>query len=192
MRTMTWSSRLLLAACAAVLLAGPVRAQDRPDLLEVGPASQAVPHAGGLDYLQVQLTDTSLGGGSSANHRQSVRVNHEFPGVDTLAFRLYEPDKVTRSATLYKAQQKDYLWARVLLPAPPSPYNTFSAYGVVTGCKGDAQAKSVTGGTQLKYKFGCNNAVAVLNQLAVPAPLQTVITNIFGNKLAFGNTATIP
>ncbi|HEV7735044.1 MAG TPA: hypothetical protein VGR62_22935 [Candidatus Binatia bacterium] len=183
---------LLSAACAALLLAGPVNAQDRPDLLEVGPTSMAVSRPDGQDYLFVQLTDTSLGGGSSAAHHQSVRVNHEFPGVVTLAFRLYEPDKVTRSATLYKAQQKNYLWARVLLPAPPSPYNTFSAYGIVTGCKGDAQAKTVTGGTQLKYKFSCTNADDVLNQLAVPVPLRPVITGLFGNKLAFSNTATIP
>src|SRR5262249_45750691 len=80
----------LVAACAAMLLAGPAGAQDRPDLLEVPSTSVTVNRPDGVDYVAVQLTDTSLGGGSSANHRQSVRVSHEFPGVDTLAFRLYE------------------------------------------------------------------------------------------------------
>jgi hypothetical protein len=144
-----------------------------------------------VDYIFVQLTDTPVGS-SSATHRQSVRVNHEFPGVDTLAFRLYEPDKVTRSSKLYKAQQKDYLFTRILLPAPPTPYNTFSAYGVVTGCKGDAQVKTTSGGNQLKYKFGCSSAEAVYDQLAIPAGLRPVITGLFGPKLAFSNTTILP
>jgi hypothetical protein len=182
----------LVAVCAAMLLAGPAAAQDRPDLLEIPNTSIAVNRPDGVDYVAVQLTDTSLGGGSSANHRQSVRVSHEFPGVDSLVFRLYEPDKVTRSTSLYKAGQKNYLWTRILLPAPPSPYNTFSVYGVVTGCKGDVQAKTVTGGHQLKYKFGCTSATAVMDQLAVPAGLRPTITNLFGSKLAFGNTADLP
>jgi hypothetical protein len=182
----------LLAACTAMFLAGPAGAQDRPDLLEIPTTSVAVTRPSGVDYVAVQLTDTSLGGGSSANHRQSVRVSHEFPGVDSLVFRLYEPDKVTRSSSLYKAQQKNYLWTRILLPAPPSPYNTFSVYGVVTGCKGDVQAKSGTGGNELKYKFGCTNATAVMDQLAVPAALRSYITGLFGSKFAFSNTATLP
>lgn len=182
----------LAAVCTAMLLAGPAGAQDRPDLLEVGPTSVAAPRPDGIDYIFVQLNDTPISAGAAADHRQSLRVNHEFPGVDTLAFRMYEPDKVTRSSSLYKAQQSNYLFTRILLPAPPSPYNTFSAYGIVTGCKGSAQVKTSTGGNQLKYKFGCTSATAVFDQLAIPAGLRPVITGIFGSKLAFTNTAIVP
>jgi hypothetical protein len=182
----------LVAACSVLILAAPGGAQDRPDLLEVGPVSFAHNRPDGVDYILVELNDTSLGGGSSATHRQSLRVSHEFPGVDSLVFRIYEPDKVTRSATQYKAQQKDYLWARILLPSPPTPYNTFSAYGIVTGCKGDAQVKDATPADQLKYKFSCKNAEAVMDQLAVPAGLRSYITGLFGNKLSFSATAALP
>jgi len=146
----------------------------------------------GQDYVSVRLTDTSVSSGFAAIHRQSVRVSHEFPGVDSLLFRMYEPDKVTRKTGFYKAQQADYLFARILLPAPPSPYNTFSTYGIVTGCKGQAQIKTLNAVNQLKYKFGCTSADAVMNQLAVPAGLRPYITGLFGTKFAFSNSGNIP
>jgi hypothetical protein len=183
----------VLAACGALILAAPMRAQDRPDLLEASAGSVAKNRTDGVDYIDVQLTDTSISGGIAANHRQSVRVSHEFPGADSLLFRIYEPDKVTRSATLYKTQQKDYLFARIFLAAPPTPYTSFSAYGVVTGCTGNAQVKApASPPNQLKYKFGCKSAEAVMDQLAVPAPLRASITGLFGNKFAFSNTADLP
>jgi len=183
----------VLAACGVLFLAAPSGAQDRPDLLEAGPTSFAKNRTDGVDYIDLQLTDTAIGVSSGANHRQSVRVSHEFPGVDSLLFRIYEPDKVTRSATLYKAQQKDNLFARILLAAPPSPYSTFSVYGVVTGCSGNAQVKApASPPNQLKYKFGCKSADAVMDQLSVPLPLRPTITGLFGNKFAFSNTADLP
>jgi hypothetical protein len=182
----------LLFAVATLFLADSARAQDRPDLLEVGPLSTAVNRPDGVDYVSVELTDTAPSPFGGATHVQSVRVSHEFPGVDSLVFRIYEPDKVTRAGNLYKIGQKNHLFTRILLPAPPTPYNTFSAYGVVTGCKGDAQVKTVTGGNQLKYKFGCTSATAVMDQLSVPAGLRPTILGLFGPKFAFTNTTILP
>jgi hypothetical protein len=51
--------------------------------------------------------------------------------------------------------------------------------------------RGVSGGTQL-YKFGCNSATAVMDQLAVPAGLRSYITGLFGSKLAFTNTTVLP
>lgn len=176
-----------------VVVGSGAQAQDRPDLLEVGPISTAFVRPDGLDYVLVHFTDTpDPGSGSGATHRQSIRVAHEFPGADGLTFLLYEPDKVTRKPSQVKWQQGDHLWARIILPAPPSPYNTFSAYGVVTGCKAKAEVKNVVGTNQVKYSFGCNNADAVMSQLAIPVPLRSYIAGLFGSKFAFKNQGALP
>src|SRR5262245_3984246 len=129
------TSIVVVGVLCAASLARPVPAQDRTALLEVPGQSFVLPRDSGQDYNYIRWDDTEIGPASGATHRQSLRVNHEFPGVDTIAYRLYEPDKVTRTATGFKATQKDQLWVKILLPAPPSPYNTFTVYGVVTGCK---------------------------------------------------------
>src|SRR5262245_39632886 len=184
--------RFLMSLSALFLLGVTPRgvmAQDRVDLLEVPGNSFALNRTDGVDYVYINISDTAIGSQSGATHRQSLRVAHEFPGVDSLTYRLYEPDKVTRKTDGVTLDQKNYLFTRILLPSPPSPYNTFSAYGVVTGCKGKGQVKNTN---QLKYNFGCSNGNDVLDQLAVPAGLRPVIFGLFGSKLAFKNTGTIP
>ncbi len=186
--------RAALVAVSALVttVASDVRAQNRPDLLEVGPVSTALVRADGLDYVFVDFRDIPLGPSSGANHRQSIRVAHEFPGIDGLTFRIYEPDKVTRKPNQVKWQQDDHLLARIVLAAPPSPYNTFTAYGVVTGCKGKAQVKTVNAVNEAKYSFGCRSATDVMDQLAVPAGLQPYILNLFGPKFTFKGQGALP
>ena len=183
--------RVLIGLSAFFLLGLAPRgvlAQDRVDLLEVPGQSFVLTRTDGQDYVYLNISDNALGS-FGATHRQSIQVSHEFPGVDTLLYRLYEPDKVTRTDTGVTLDQKNYLFAKILLPSPPSPYNTFSAYGLVTGCKGKGQIKNTS---TLKYNFSCSNSTAVLDQLAVPAGLRPVILDLFGSKLAFKNQGTIP
>src|SRR5262245_19158759 len=179
MRLLRVAPVLALGGALLSLAVPGVQAQDRPDLLEVGPTSFAINRTDGVDYVSIRFTDTDIGVNSGAQHRQSIRVAHEFPGVDQLLFRIYEPDKVTRKSDQVKWQQNNNLFARILLAAPPTPYNTFTVYGVVTGCKGKAQ---VTNTSALKYSFGCSNANAVMHQLAVPAGLRPTILYLFGSK----------
>jgi len=168
-----------------LLLPGPARAQDRSDLLDVpfesflvpGPTSNAA-----HDYVFVALDEVPPLSSSMAKRRESFSVVHEFPGVDNISLRIYEPDKVSRSATGFSLSQKDQLFFRVLLAVPPAPYssNTFSAYGVVSGCKG--QAATSNSGTTFKWSYSCKSADDVLNQLSVPPGLKTYIIGLFGSK----------
>jgi hypothetical protein len=187
------ATRLLAPALLLAALAGlPATAQDRPDLLDVPSQSFALVRSDGVDYNSIWIDEVTVSpSGGGATRRESFRVSHEFPGVDTLAFRIYEPDKVMRSSTSAKLGQRDRLFVRLLLPAPPSPYNTFSTYGVVTGCKGTVQVKQYD--TQnVSYKFSCASADDVMNQLGVPAGLRPTFLALFGPKFAVKNKGVIP
>src|SRR5262245_20154901 len=98
------AARIAAGLVLAAATVPDVRAQDRTDLLEVGPVSTGFMRSDGTDYVRVQFTDTA-NGSTSAAHVQSIRVNHELAGADTLGFRMYEPDKVTRKSDFVKWQQ---------------------------------------------------------------------------------------
>jgi len=134
------------------------------------------------DYVRVILDEVPPFNTPQAQRRESFSVVHEFPGVDNITFRIYEPDKVSRSATGFNLSQKDQLFFRVFLSVPPAPYpsTSFSAYGVVTGCKG--QASTNNSGATYKWSYSCKSADDVQNQLGVPPGLKTHITTLFGSK----------
>ena len=134
------------------------------------------------DYVRVILDEVPPFNTTQAQRRESFSVVHEFPGVDNIAFRIYEPDKVSRSATGFNISQKDQLFFRVFLSVPPMPYssNSFSAYGIVTGCKG--QASTNDSGATFKWSYSCKSAEDVMNQLGVPAGIQPAVTALFDSK----------
>src|SRR5262245_35977151 len=103
-------------------------------------------------------------------------------GVDDIGFRIYEPDKVSRSDTGFNLSQKDQLFFRVFLSVPPAPYpsNSFSAYGLVSGCKG--QASTNGSGATFKWSYSCKSADDVMNQLGIPPGLKTHMARLFGPK----------
>ncbi len=169
-----------------LLMSGVARAQDRSDLLDIpfesflvpGPSSNAA-----HDYVFVVLDEVPPLSSAMAARRESFSVVHEFPGVDNIGFRIYEPDKVSRSDTGFSLSQKDQLFFSITLAVPPAPYtftSPFERYGVVTGCKGDASAKS--SGAAFKWSYGCKSADDVMDQLSVPAGLKPYIAGLFGSK----------
>jgi hypothetical protein len=134
------------------------------------------------DYVHVILDEVPPLSSAMAARRESFSVVHEFPGVDNIGFRIYEPDKVSRSATGFSLSQKDQLFFRVFLSVPPPPYssNSFERYGVVTGCKGEAS--TTNSGTTFKWSYSCKSADDVMTQLNVPAGIRPSIVALFGSK----------
>ena len=83
----------LAIAAAGAFVAGTAIAQDRSDLLDVPLESFTVAApASAHDYVRVILDEVPPSS-SFAQRRESFSVVHEFPGVDNIGFRIYEPTR---------------------------------------------------------------------------------------------------
>lgn len=169
----------LAATCLLTLAgsSGTATAQDRPGLLDVPFTSVygALPPGYSYNTLWVNLDETTPPAASAQSRVTSAAAAVEKPGADRISLRLYEPDSVSRKSNLAKMKQKDdlSLFVRSVIP-------TFTASGVVTGCKGQAQVKQNLDATKTySWNYGCKSLDAAMQQIGVPAPIRSALTSEF-------------
>jgi len=171
------------AVCALVTcgMAGNASAQDRPDLLDVPFTSVLATPPAGYSYNQLNfmLDETTPPSSSVQSRVESANAFVEKPGTDHVGLRLYEPDSVSRKSNQAKLKQSDNLSLFVRLAIP-----TFTASGVVTGCKGQAQVKKNADATQtFSWNYSCKSLDAAMQQIGVPAPIRSTVLSEFSDKI---------
>jgi hypothetical protein len=171
---------IIISACALTGLATVATAQDRPNLLDVPFTSVLGAPPPGYTYntLQMMLDETTPPSASQQSRIESANAAVEKPGADRVALRLYEPDSVKRKSDQAQLKQSDNLFLFVRLVVP-----TFTASGVVTGCKGQASVKKNPNATQtFSWNYSCKSLDAAMQELGVPAPIRSALTGEFADK----------
>src|SRR5262249_44264067 len=110
----------------------------------------------------------------------------EKPGADRVALRLYEPDSVSRKSDQAKLKQSDNLFLFVRLAA-----SSFTASGVVTGCKGQAQVKKNKDATQtFSWNYSCKSLDEAMQQIGVPDNIRSAVVAEFSDKMKWAGKQT--